>query len=1008
MATTDLASISGTSILLSAQQAVAAHPQDEQSNLNNTSQPGLGTEIAGVLSQTTTLPRQTTINYVSDISVSAYMRRFPIDFFAYNLRPNRRVFPFFSDVDVTKIIQRPNVVVLDNNRNYYSILPRTSVELARIAENIITPNYDIIQTPEGIPIPGDDSGIELNDALLPPAQEDSGWTATDGGTIAGPIQTQREQIFINGGLASVYFSEYDENGRTVLYISDIKYQDDTKDTIIANTIVGVRSTSIANVVSYTHNSGVLRFSEQPLTDLTDIGGDATFNNLGVVRLSQDASNEDSYYVGNTITILNGTVPGETANITAYTGSTRTVYVDPPLTGVKDLQGKRDLIYSIGDHRVQYTTNPVVGHYTTSKGFFAGTIHLPGAGIQSKYMFKTGEKLFKITDDYQNNSSKATTIAEYIFNSYGLNISRGQIVINNPSGTVVVGSSQAAVATEDAPALLPPVNNGVLSNEITGPAPAQGYKKISPIAQSFYISEVDYPKGIFVPYIDLFFATKGTLPVEIQIRPIVNGYPDAKNIVPGAVALCQAQEVRVTGAPDASNPLSYTRFTFNSPVYLFPGFEYAIVVSSNDYDYEIFISELGEKVLGTDRIVSEQPFLGSLFKSQNGSTYSSLQTEDLMFVVHKCEFVSDGQIEFFEEKFPEESYRYWQAHTYTQSNTVFDTFNVHSDSIELSGTNITYNYRSTTWANGQADAIYTEFKPDKLIPLRDRKVIYGRQYPTVSFKMKLNMSTTSKDVSPIVYVSKQNLARTATLINNLELNEGMVQIANTGNGYTTQNTSVVVTANTGSGANALVWLLIDNRLDIPVGNGFSETGTTSQISGLYFDGTGSGYAEDINITINTTDANVIPAVLSVRSETDPSGGPAMTRFISKTVSLAPEFNAGDLRVFLTALKPFEGNIYVYYKVKNNYDTESIENKRWVKMAERTGPGGEISYTSGSVPIEFEYRPSFSSNTIVYSTSTATFDTFNEFKIKIVLTSSRTTLDKIPYVFDMRAIALPGIE
>ena len=77
-----------------------------------------------------------------------------------------------------------------------------------------------------------------------------------------------------------------------------------------------------------------------------------------------------------------------------------------------------------------------------------------------------------------------------------------------------------------------------------------------------------------------------------------------------------------------------------------------------------------------------------------------------------------------------------------------------------------------------------------------------------------------------------------------------------------------------------------------------------------------------------------------------------------------------------------------------------------MTEKTGPGGEITFTPGSGALEFEYRPSFSSNTIVYSTTNATFNTFNEFKIKIVLASSGTTLDKIPYVFDMRAIALPG--
>ena len=43
-----------------------------------------------------------------------------------------------------------------------------------------------------------------------------------------------------------------------------------------------------------------------------------------------------------------------------------------------------------------------------------------------------------------------------------------------------------------------------------------------------------------------------------------------------------------------------------------------------------------------RIVSQQPYLGSLFKSQNGSTWTPSQFEDLKFLMNKCEFVSGFQ------------------------------------------------------------------------------------------------------------------------------------------------------------------------------------------------------------------------------------------------------------------------------------------------------------------------------------------------------------------------------
>ena len=45
------------------------------------------------------------------------------------------------------------------------------------------------------------------------------------------------------------------------------------------------------------------------------------------------------------------------------------------------------------------------------------------------------------------------------------------------------------------------------------------------------------------------------------------------------------------------------------------------------------------VSGTNRIISTQPHLGSLFKSQNNTTWSAVQSEDLKFTMRKCNFTS---------------------------------------------------------------------------------------------------------------------------------------------------------------------------------------------------------------------------------------------------------------------------------------------------------------------------------------------------------------------------------
>ena len=53
---------------------------------------------------------------------------------------------------------------------------------------------------------------------------------------------------------------------------------------------------------------------------------------------------------------------------------------------------------------------------------------------------------------------------------------------------------------------------------------------------------------------------------------------------------------------------------------------------------MWISQLGEiDVGGTNRIVSRQPHLGVLFKSQNNTTWNSVQAEDMKFTLNKCYF-----------------------------------------------------------------------------------------------------------------------------------------------------------------------------------------------------------------------------------------------------------------------------------------------------------------------------------------------------------------------------------
>ena len=152
-------------------------------------------------------------------------------------------------------------------------------------------------------------------------------------------------------------------------------------------------------------------------------------------------------------------------------------------------------------------------------------------------------------------------------------------------------------------------------------------------------------------VDLFFSTKDAadLPCGVQIRTVNTGTPTT-TIIPFSVKDLPASQINVS--TDASVP---TRFTFDSPVYLEGGGEYALIVVSPSLEYNVWISRLGEEDISTTGLaesqkvlITQQPYLGSLFKSQNASTWTPSQFEDLKFTLYKAEFDAGvtGTVNFF--------------------------------------------------------------------------------------------------------------------------------------------------------------------------------------------------------------------------------------------------------------------------------------------------------------------------------------------------------------------------
>ena len=194
--------------------------------------------------------------------------------------------------------------------------------------------------------------------------------------------------------------------------------------------------------------------------------------------------------------------------------------------------------------------------------------------------------------------------------------------------------------------------------------------VDPLAQSFVVggnieapsptSSNDDVNGAFLTAVDLFFAKKdpGNAPVKVEIRTVELGTP-TRTVIGFPVTL-RPNQVNISN--DASVA---TTITFQEPIYLPPGREYAVVIISENSDqYEMWTAVMGEKTVNTKELpdvdavtYSKQFSMGSLFKSQNGSIWTANQYQDLKFKLYKAKFTSTTGTVFFHNPTLDESNGY---------------------------------------------------------------------------------------------------------------------------------------------------------------------------------------------------------------------------------------------------------------------------------------------------------------------------------------------------------------
>ena len=699
--------------------------------------------------------------------------------------------------------------------------------------------------------------------------------------------------------------------------------------IASANLVGQTSGTTHTISEYHHYSGLVQ--------------SATTNTI-VLQVDASGADNETFYGNtansNTVSIVSGTGAGQQATISSYDAGTRTITISSTWTTTPDATS----VYSIG----RLTT--------TRSGDVAGIFNIPSA------TFRTGEKLFRLIDDSNGDIPSSSTNGDASFFAQGLLQTQEEVLVSTTQPTI----QRTSVNDER-----------VTTTTSTTSEPVAGW--YDPLAQTFLVSPGQHAQGIFLDRVRVCFKTKDdTVPVTLQLRPTVNGYPSSTVIYPYGSVTLTPDKVNVSDSPDFDDATKYTDFVFDTPVYLLPG-EHSFVLVSNCNKYEAYVAEVGKLDITSGLQISEQPYGGSFFMSQNGSTWTADQNMDISFRLFRKVFdtSTSATAQFLVDK--------------PSANVEYDLMNMITSQVTMANTSVNYTFLSEKATTGGL----TNFR--SIVPLSDysmndgdgRRVLNPTTGNT-SLIVKATMSTLNSDISPFLDITRFGGIFVDNTINDLPLQNTDFVIESGGTGYAnSSDVTVTITGGGGSGAVATANVVSNTIVGIELSDG------------------GAGYTTSPTITITPGSGGGSGADITYNGEDKKSGGNSDVRYLTRRVTLADGFDSGDLRVYLTAYKPSNSGIHVYYKVLSASDPDVFDDKNYVLMTEL----GNANYISAT---DIDYREltfapgtdTTAENTVTYTSGGTSYNSFKTFAIKIVMSNSSTV--DVPKVRDLRVVALPAEE
>lgn len=533
--------------------------------------------------------------------------------------------------------------------------------------------------------------------------------------------------------------------------------------------------------------------------------------------------------------------------------------------------------------------------------------------------------------------------------------------------------------------------------------------MDPLAQTFTVN--GQRGGCFIDSVDLYFQSKSSqYGVNMQIREVVNGVPGAR-IVPFGEKFLTSDEIYISEMAAGVPTFHPTRFKFDSPVYLQNNRTYCIVPvpENNDaVDFNIWVSELGENVFGTDKRITKQGHGGVLFSSSNNISWTPIQSEDMMFGINKCVFSvgTDYNVVMQNESVDWISFDSWASNT--ESFKVGRTIHGFNPTVLSAGAGYTGVPTVTvTGGGGSGCAITATIGGGVVTALTvtnpgvnyvsaptvtisgggattDAQVTMNSKFGTIQawnsvFNYATVVSQQTWEVGDVVgtndtYASISGF--TNKIVDAIAITNGLINPTST-----SVKTSVALTA-TGAANVGSTHVLINAGQTSELDKQYTVY-SKSQEASLY---SGNKSAE-IKLVLSTDNTNVSPMIdkksmaalllkndvgTSINDEDGITGGDSPSKYITRRVILDDDQDAEDVKVYIDANLPSGSSWTAYGKFQNGADTGDLASDiYWTQLTsdivpKETKPGFQ-EYSFG-IPVKGSNKSGLNSGIFEYDVDT----------------------------------------